>query len=129
MFFLQTILAGDPYQLGAVLRSTTAKCYGLDISLLERLMTLPPYLRDTTKFSNHGSYDPLTVTKLVHNYRSHEALIHLPSQIFYHSELIACADKELKDCLCDWDSLPASGFPVLFHGIKVRRHDLTFFCV
>ena len=48
-------------QLGPVLRSSLAKDYGLEVSYLERIMSLPPYLRDATKFANHGSYDPLLV--------------------------------------------------------------------
>ena len=55
------------------------------------------------------------------NYRSHPALIQLPSQLFYDAELVAAADKLLVECLCSWDQLPnRSGFPVLFHGVRVR---------
>ena len=55
------ILAGDPMQLGPVLRSTIAKDYGLQLSYLERVMELELYKRDRTKFANHGSYDPMLV--------------------------------------------------------------------
>ncbi|XP_028398184.1 RNA helicase Mov10l1-like isoform X2 [Dendronephthya gigantea] len=115
----QIILGGDPYQLGAVLRSPISQTYGLSISLLERLMTRIPYQRDESKFSNHGSYDPLLVTKLINNYRSHEALLELPSRLFYHSEMVTCAEDSVKNSLCCWDTLPnKNGFPILFHGIK-----------
>ena len=83
-------------------------------------MTRTPYLRDEDRFSNHGCYDPLAVTKLVNNYRSHEALLDLPSRLFYHAEMVPCADENVKNCLCEWDTLPnKNGFPVLFHGVKV----------
>jgi putative helicase MOV10L1 len=83
-------------------------------------MTRTPYLRDETKFANHGCYDPLAVTKLINNYRSHEALLELPSRLFYHAEMVPCADENVKNCLCGWDVLPnKDGFPVLFHGVKV----------
>jgi len=60
------------------------------------------------------------VTKLVENYRSHPALIHLPSQLFYDAELAVAADKSLVECLCSWDQLPnRNSFPVLFHGVRV----------
>jgi putative helicase MOV10L1 len=65
----QIILAGDPKQLGPVLQSTEAKVYGLEVSFLERLASLPLYQRDETRFKDHGSYDPMLVTKLVRNYR------------------------------------------------------------
>ena len=126
-YFLQIILGGDPHQLGAVLRSTMAQSYGLNTSLLERLMNRTPYVRDEKKFSDHGCYDPLTVTKLVCNYRSHQALLKLPSRLFYHSELVACADDEVKNCLTDWDTLPnKNGFPLIFHGVKVSGRCFYF---
>ena len=68
--FLQVILAGDPYQLGPVLRSDISKDYGLGISLLERLCDQPLYQRDEVLFADAGCYNPLVVTKLVYNYRS-----------------------------------------------------------
>jgi len=55
------ILAGDPMQLGPVLRSATAKDYGLQLSYLERIMDTKLYRRDETKYVNHGSYDPMLV--------------------------------------------------------------------
>ena len=83
-------------------------------------MARGPYQRDETKFSNHGAYDPLAVTKLVNNYRSHEALLQLPSRLFYHAEMVACAEERVRKCLCEWDTLPnKNDFPILFHGVKV----------
>ena len=38
-------------------------------------------------FKSHGGYDPLLVTKLVKNYRSHGDIIKIPSKLFYHDEL------------------------------------------
>lgn len=75
MTFLQVVLAGDPCQLGPVLSSHLAGGCGLGLSLLERLMGRHAYQRDEEKFGNHGNYDPLLVTKLVHNYRSHHHLL------------------------------------------------------
>jgi hypothetical protein len=37
--------AGDPQQLGPMIRSPVAKRQGLETSLLERLMRAPPYAR------------------------------------------------------------------------------------
>ena len=82
-------------------------------------MSNPLYCRNEDKFSDHGCYDPLLVTKLVYNYRSHPAVLKLPSAVFYHDELIPCADEGMRESLCQWDKLPNKGFPVIFHGLKV----------
>lgn len=55
-------MAGDPHQLGPVLRSTPALAHGLGMSLLERLMARDLFQRDEEKFADHGSYDPLLVS-------------------------------------------------------------------
>lgn len=61
----------------------------------------------------------LQVTKLIYNYRSHEALLALPSKLFYHSELCFQAPKSVVDSLSQWKGLPKKGFPLLFHGVRV----------
>ena len=65
--YSQIVLAGDPMQLGPVLRSKYSIHYGLQYSYLERLMCRQPYLRDEVKFVDHGSYDPLLVRKKLYN--------------------------------------------------------------
>jgi len=50
LVFFQIVLAGDPKQLGPMLKSSYAIHFGLNVSLLERLMSLPPYLRDDQQF-------------------------------------------------------------------------------
>ena len=62
----QIVLAGDPLQLGPVLRSKLAKQFGLELSFLERLIATPLYERNTDMFADHGSYDPLLVIEPVH---------------------------------------------------------------
>lgn len=59
---LQIVLAGDPLQLGPVLRSKFAKQFGLELSFLERLIGMPLYERNEDMFADHGSYDPLLVS-------------------------------------------------------------------
>ena len=119
VILLQVILAGDPFQLGPVLQLRVASSYGLNISLLERLINRPLYCRNEDKFSDHGCYDPLLVTKLINNYRSHPAVLRLPSAVFYHDELVPCADVRMRESFCQWEKLPNKGFPVIFHGVKV----------
>ncbi|XP_047476876.1 putative helicase mov-10-B.1 [Penaeus chinensis] len=113
----QLVLSGDPHQLGPVIRNTL--CFsegflfrgkGLDKSYLERLMELEMYkpVPGNRRF----------VTKLLKNYRSHEDILRLPNEMFYQSELQACADPVYVTSLCNWEHLPKSGFPLIFHGVK-----------
>ncbi|KAJ7997868.1 hypothetical protein DPEC_G00216620 [Dallia pectoralis] len=108
----QIVLAGDPQQLGPVVKSRLAQAFGLGVSLLERLMAIPQYSKDG------GGYNPQLVTKLVYNYRSHEALLALPSRLFYSGELCVRAQRAVVDSLCHWSRLPTKGFPLIFHGVR-----------
>ncbi|XP_009886770.1 PREDICTED: LOW QUALITY PROTEIN: putative helicase MOV-10 [Charadrius vociferus] len=110
----QLVLAGDPQQLGPVLRSPLAIKHGLGTSLLERLMLHNPLYKKSS-----GGYDPQFVTKLLWNYRSHEAILKIPNELFYDSELKACESDELdvRSLYCAWEELPKKGFPIIFHGV------------
>ncbi|NXS62137.1 SDE3 helicase, partial [Brachypteracias leptosomus] len=110
----QLVLAGDPQQLGPVLRSPLAIEHGLGTSLLGRLMLHNPLY---TKSSE--GYNPQFVTKLLWNYRSHEAILRIPNELFYDSELKVCESDELdiRSLYCNWDELPKKGFPIIFHGV------------
>ncbi|XP_021114419.1 RNA helicase Mov10l1 isoform X1 [Heterocephalus glaber] len=114
----QIVLAGDPMQLGPVIKSRLAMAFGLNMSMLERLMSRAVYLRDENAFGACGAYNPLLVTKLVKNYRSHSALLALPSRLFYHRELEVCADSKVVTSLLGWEKLPKKGFPLIFHGVR-----------
>ncbi|RXN36849.1 helicase mov-10 [Labeo rohita] len=108
----QLVLAGDPKQLGPILRSPFAIKYGLGLSLLERLMTQNElYQKGTSGFDNRY------VTKLLQNYRSHPSILKIPNEMFYDGELLACADMIISSQYCMWDHLPKKGFPVIFHGV------------
>ncbi|XP_069706167.1 RNA helicase Mov10l1 isoform X1 [Phaenicophaeus curvirostris] len=114
----QIILVGDPKQLGPVIKSKIAVAFGLSVSLLERLTSREMYLRDEDAFGTCGAYNPLLITKLVKNYRSHSALLALPSKLFYHKELEVCADPSVVTSLLHWRKLPRKGFPLIFHGVR-----------
>ncbi|XP_042618300.1 putative helicase mov-10-B.2 [Cyprinus carpio] len=108
----QLVLAGDPRQLGPTLRSPLAINHGLDISLLERLMTQNDlYKKDNMEF------DKRYVTKLLLNYRSHPSILKVPNELFYDGELVACANEISSNQYCTWEHLPKRGFPVIFHGV------------
>ncbi|XP_026724105.1 RNA helicase Mov10l1 isoform X2 [Athene cunicularia] len=114
----QIVLVGDPKQLGPVIKSKIALSFGLNMSLMERLTSREIYLRDEDAFGACGAYNPLLITKLVKNYRSHSALLALPSKLFYHKELEVCADTSAVTSLLHWEKLPRKGFPLIFHGIR-----------
>ncbi|NWI78978.1 SDE3 helicase, partial [Dryoscopus gambensis] len=110
----QLVLAGDPKQLGPVLTSPLAIQHGLGTSLLERLMLHNPlYTRSS------GGYDPQFITKLLWNYRSHEAILRIPNELFYDNELKVCKSNglDIQNLFCTWEELPKKGFPIIFHGV------------
>lgn len=81
------MLAGDPMQLGPVVKSVLAKDMGFGVSFIERLMQYPLYSRDP----KNGLFNEKYITQLVRNYRSHEAILHIPSKLFYNGTLKAHA--------------------------------------
>ncbi|CAI5647581.1 unnamed protein product [Oreochromis niloticus] len=109
----QVVLAGDPKQLGPILRSPYALKYGMGVSLLERLMNnFSMYQKNAG-----GVFSNCFVTKLLRNYRSHPAILKIPNELFYDGELQACADEYARNFYCDWEELPKKNFPVIFHGV------------
>ncbi|XP_078402574.1 putative helicase MOV-10 isoform X2 [Cetorhinus maximus] len=110
----QLVLAGDPKQLGPVLRSPIAIKHGLELSLLERLMSENSLYQ---KSPDTDSYNKHFVTKLLCNYRSHPDILEIPNELFYDNELKMCADELIRQSYCQWQHLPKKGFPVIFHGV------------
>ncbi|XP_015506086.1 helicase MOV-10 isoform X2 [Parus major] len=110
----QLVLAGDPQQLGPVLTSPLAIQHGLGTSLLERLMLHNPLYKKSS-----GGYNPQFITKLLWNYRSHEAILRIPNELFYENELKVCKSDRLdvQNLFCTWEELPKKGFPIIFHGV------------
>ena len=114
---VQLVLGGDPKQLGPVIHNSSAKAHGLATSLLERLMQRPLYSRRGADDAPQGGYDRRVLTKLVQNFRAHPALLEVPNERFYGSQLVACADDELKLYCAHWERLPTAGVPLIFHGV------------
>jgi helicase MOV-10 len=73
----QLVLAGDPRQLGPVLRSPLAQKHGLGYSLMERLLTY-----NTLYKKGPNGYDPQFITELLHNYRSHPTILDIPNKLY-----------------------------------------------
>ena len=124
----QLVLAGDPKQLGPILRSAIATTYGLQLSLLERLMTTKslPYIRKEER----PHYNDRLVTMLVNNYRSYPEIILVSNELFYNNELKCRADERVRSCFCKWKHLPKKDFPVVFDdviGKDMRKADSPSF--
>lgn len=104
------VLAGDPKQLGPIIRSNIARELGLERSYLERLMSMDAYEAQ----SGHG----LSVVKLVKNFRSHPAILKFPNDRFYANDLESCGNKNIIRAFEGWKKLPSKKFPIIFHSIS-----------
>jgi superfamily I DNA and/or RNA helicase len=56
--------------------------------MMERLMKNSLYERHGQKDQDGLWYDPMMITELVRNYRSHPTIFHVPNQLFYNGDLI-----------------------------------------
>lgn len=113
-FTCQIVMAGDPKQLGPILQSPLAAKFGLDKSMLERLMSLPLY----SKRPGTNRYDANVLTKLVLNYRSHPSILAVSNNLFYDGELKPIGDSNVIEAACNWQGLEKKNFPLIFHGVE-----------
>ncbi|CAG0919122.1 unnamed protein product [Notodromas monacha] len=77
------VLCGDPQQLSPVILSPLAKQKQLGTSLMERLMNTQDVYKKSSAAPGNAVYDPKYVTQLVLNYRSHEMILSLYSNLAY----------------------------------------------
>ena len=115
------VLVGDTKQLSPVIRDPAAAAMGLGLSIQERLLQLPLYAG--------GMY--CTSTRLVSNYRSNEALLTVPSSLFYSGKLEAMAPPAVASPFEHLGDLGAAGFPLLLcdvpHGEERSKLDTPSF--
>ena len=122
----RVVLFGDSLQLGPQVRSPVSEAQGLGMSLLERLTRTNMYGRAGAPFSNNATaqggssaatftgetktasvtkainIDPMLVTHLKFNYRSHVDILSVSNDLFYGGKLKACGDPKVTDSLCSW---------------------------
>lgn len=111
------VMAGDEHQLGPRPASNQA---ALRLSLFERLLNRPvyrehPMARRKYKKTPIVSSTPMiqpAFADLVRNYRSHPAILAVPSALFYHDTLIPEAGDV--DGLHQWPGWKGRRWPVLF---------------
>ncbi|OQN97127.1 hypothetical protein B0A48_17223 [Cryoendolithus antarcticus] len=112
------VMAGDQHQLGP---RTSSKLPALQLSLFERLFQRPLY-RDHPLARSSGTQPRLTAsmlpmirppfTNLIRNYRSHTAILAVPSKLFYNDTLEPEASNT--DSLLSWSGWHGARWPVLF---------------
>lgn len=66
-------------------KSKIAEAAGFNISWMEHLLELKLYKRN----SKTGKFNEIYITQLVRNYRSHEAILKIPNELFYEGQLKA----------------------------------------
>lgn len=97
-------LCGDPKQLGPIIRNSIASQCGLSTSLLETL----------------GEKRPSHNCSLRQNYRSSDAILRLPSALFYSSSLVYSGDGE--DVIppsIQWEEDTSEcQVPLVFYGVN-----------
>ncbi|KOC60815.1 Putative helicase mov-10-B.1 [Habropoda laboriosa] len=108
----QIIVAGDPHQLGPIVQCKRIE-HLLGKSLLERLMECEPYQK-----GHNNEYNSRYITKLIRNYRSKEAILHIPNKLFYDKELICCSNSNINNITSDWTVLSNHTFPIMFFVVK-----------
>lgn len=108
-------MAGDQYQLGPRVYDRTTT---LHVSLLERLSERPIYASHVSARRNRSRKDRQSnmlhppFIDLVRNYRSHPAILAVPSSIFYSHTLVP--ESTHTDSLLSWAGWRGRGWPVLF---------------
>ncbi|XP_033218428.1 putative helicase MOV-10 [Belonocnema kinseyi] len=115
----QLVLSGDPKQLGPVVKTKIGQ-HLLGESMLERMMNrVKLYQRD-----KNGKYNPNFLTKLVKNFRNHEAILRIPNQLFYENELVSFGGEEIFRSK-NWSKLPNKKFPIIFHAVHGTEKKLV----
>jgi helicase MOV-10 len=125
----QFIMAGDEHQLGPRLSLRTKS--GLHYTLFQRLFERPIYANHP--LSRKEGSKPLTAAmlplirppfvNLVRNYRSHPAILSVPSILFYHDTLMPEVGK-ISDAVALWQGWKgALQWPVLF--VQSKSEDLV----
>lgn len=80
---------------------------------MERLMAQKIY----QKSRERNSYNPLYITKLLNNYRSHPNIIKISNDLFYEGELRYCGGLSTR-IFENWNNILQPNNPVIFHGLK-----------
>jgi hypothetical protein len=109
----QRVLLGDPRQLPPIVHFNHDK-FQIDISLIENLMNTSPYTE----------HDPSCFQMLISNYRAHQSLIQLSSDLFYRGLLKSVALPNLTNLVIGWEKLPNPQFPAMFYNVSSVENNI-----
>jgi hypothetical protein len=105
----RVLLAGDHMQLGPVIISQRALDLRFEVSLMQRLVGMDLYRQ------------PGLLSVLNVNYRSHPALIAVPSLLFYKNSIRCspqpCSDQDRNSLFSHFAGPPHCDFPLFFYGV------------
>uniref|UniRef100_A0A914GRM9 RNA helicase n=1 Tax=Globodera rostochiensis TaxID=31243 RepID=A0A914GRM9_GLORO len=107
------VLAGDPKQLGPVVRPENLKWFGFDSSMMKRIMYGEEY----------SQADDRVFVTLKQTYRSHYAILRPCSYLFYDNILQVDDGQGEFHKLTEWSGLPTKGFPVIFHSSRGSKDE------
>ncbi|CAL7951987.1 unnamed protein product [Xylocopa violacea] len=119
----QIVIAGDPHQLGPIVRCTKIK-HLFGKSLLERLMECEPYQKVNNKYNSRY------ITKLIRNYRSEKAILYASNKLFYDGELLCCKKSDTGCITSKWKLLSNRTFPIIFFeviGHEIRAPNMSVY--
>ncbi|TVY83658.1 putative helicase MOV-10 [Lachnellula suecica] len=116
------VMAGDEHQLGP---RTSLRSSPLKTSLFARLFARPVYASHPLARDKSGKAPPTlnsamlpifrpAFANLIRNYRSHPAILAVPSSLFYADTLVPEATGT--DYLASWSGWKGRKWPVLFHN-------------
>lgn len=122
------IMAGDEQQLNP---RTSCPSTPLQESLFARLFKRPVYANHPLarrlakdaqppkqQYQLHPDLLPILrppFTNLIRNYRSHPAILAMPSKLFYFDTLVAEADRHERNRLKSWPGWRGRRWPILYH--------------
>ncbi len=112
---VRIVLAGDPHQLNADVRSKSASRLGLNLSLMEALMRARDRLSSQILYNVH----------LRVNYRvRHPVLLKLPNAMFYDGRLLPRPDRPTA-VVPEMRDLFANGLPLKFVGLRCAEERVS----
>ncbi|XP_076754816.1 putative helicase mov-10-B.1 [Xylocopa sonorina] len=111
MLHAQIVIAGDPHQLGPIVRHREIE-HLLGKSLLERLMECGPYKKVNNKYNSRY------ITKLLRNYRNKWQILYTSNKLFYDNELLYCKDSNKGHITSGCELLSNRTFPIIFFDVK-----------